>query len=75
MFIICVDENTVIPAGHTFAVLTYAIHRSKKHWDNPEEFIPERFTPGVQRHPFSFIPFSAGPRSCIGRNCILIVKA
>lgn len=47
-------------------MFTYAVHRSKNHWDNPEKFIPERFAPGIERHPFSFIPFSAGPRSCIG---------
>ncbi|NP_001349931.1 cytochrome P450 4C1-like [Halyomorpha halys] len=63
-----IDENTVIPAGQSVVILTYYIHRSKRHWINPEEFIPERFTPGVERHPFSYIPFSAGPRNCIGQK-------
>ncbi|CAH1400211.1 unnamed protein product [Nezara viridula] len=63
-----IDEKTIIPAGHTVAVFTYAVHRSKKHWDNPEEFIPERFAPGIEIHPFSFLPFSAGPRNCIGQK-------
>nr|XP_024216136.1 cytochrome P450 4C1-like [Halyomorpha halys] len=63
-----IDENTVIPAGQSVVVLNTAVHRSKKHWTNPEEFIPERFTPGIERHPFSFIPFSAGPRNCIGQK-------
>ena len=44
-------------------------------WQMPEEFIPERFNPsspfykkpdGKPRSPFSFIPFSCGPRSCPG---------
>ncbi|CAH1400223.1 unnamed protein product [Nezara viridula] len=63
-----IDENTVIPASYTVGVFTYALHRSKNHWDNPEEFIPERFVPGIERCPFSFIPFSAGPRNCIGQR-------
>ncbi|CAH1400217.1 unnamed protein product [Nezara viridula] len=63
-----IDENTIIPAGHHFVVVSFSIHRSKKHWDNPEEFIPERFAPGNVINPFSFIPFSAGPRSCIGQK-------
>nr|XP_014280689.2 cytochrome P450 4C1-like [Halyomorpha halys] len=63
-----IDENTTIKAGQTVLVFAYSVHRSKKHWDNPNEFIPERFTPGIERHPFSFIPFSAGPRNCIGQK-------
>ncbi|XP_066904792.1 cytochrome P450 4C1 isoform X2 [Halyomorpha halys] len=63
-----IDESTVIKAGQSILVFTYCVHRSKKHWENPEEFIPERFAPGIERHPFSFIPFSAGPRNCIGQK-------
>merc|ERR1712178_231343 len=36
------------------------------YWDDPEKFAPERFekdfTPGT------FVPFSDGPRSCIGQH-------
>ncbi|CAH1400220.1 unnamed protein product [Nezara viridula] len=63
-----IDEHTVIPAGYTFGIFNYCIHRSEKYWNNPEEFIPERFASGNEIHPFSFIPFSAGPRSCIGQK-------
>ncbi|CAH1400222.1 unnamed protein product [Nezara viridula] len=63
-----IDEKTIIPAGCNVAVFNYCVHRSKKHWDNPEEFVPERFVPGIERHPYSFIPFSAGPRNCIGQK-------
>ncbi|CAH1400224.1 unnamed protein product [Nezara viridula] len=70
-----IDENRVIKAGKTVVVFTYGVHHSKKHWDNPDEFIPERFTPGTNRHSFSYIPFSAGPRNCIGQKyAILVLK-
>ena len=38
------------------------------HFDEPENFRPERFLGKQKRHPFSFIPFSAGARNCIGQK-------
>lgn len=41
---------------------------------DPENFIPERFsieTTAEKTNPFSYVPFSAGPRNCIGNFYIL----
>ncbi|MDH5368619.1 MAG: cytochrome P450 [Gammaproteobacteria bacterium] len=57
-----------IPAGTNIFFTPYYLHRHPKYWDQPDSFKPERFTPEAvkQRHKFSFIPFSAGARRCIG---------
>ena len=45
-----------------------AIQKDERHWSNPEDFIPERFIGNIKRHPYSWIPFSAGYRNCIGQR-------
>lgn len=57
-----------ILAGTNIFFTPYYLHRHPKYWDQPDSFKPERFTPEAvkQRHKFSFIPFSAGARRCIG---------
>lgn len=59
-----------IPAGAIIVISPYVIHRLKEHWENPEDFIPERFVhdPEGTSHRFTFIPFGAGPRLCIGNQ-------
>ncbi|MEA3105427.1 MAG: hypothetical protein QOI88_32 [Gammaproteobacteria bacterium] len=51
----------------------YLLHRHPEFWSEPEEFRPERFAgPDVEeRHKFAYIPFSVGPRHCIGENLAL----
>lgn len=57
-----------VPPGTDIFISPYFLHRHPDYWDEPEKFDPERFTPEAikQRHKFVFIPFSAGPRRCIG---------
>jgi cytochrome P450 family 3 subfamily A len=54
--------------GSVFSVPIYAIHHNPDIYENPEEFIPERFLPDESdsRHPMAFLPFGAGPRNCLG---------
>lgn len=66
----------VIPAGCSMLISVYAMHRNPKYFENPTEFKPERFYPDENdRHPFSYIPFSAGPRNCIGIKSCFVIKS
>ena len=57
-----------VPAGTTLIFCPYITHRHPDFWDNPEGFDPTNFTPEAEkeRHRFAYIPFSGGPRGCIG---------
>lgn len=48
--------------------MIYDLHHREDIYPDAEKFVPERFFPETlnKRHNFSFIPFSAGPRNCIG---------
>jgi benzoate 4-monooxygenase len=63
--------------GHTFhpgdilSVPAYTIHHSTEIWGrDAEAFVPERWAPErlTARQKAAFIPFSTGPRACVGRN-------
>jgi len=57
-----------IPAGSDIFLSPYYLHRNETFWNEPEVYRPERFSADEQKeqHKFSYIPFSAGPRRCIG---------
>jgi cytochrome P450 len=57
-----------VKAGDLVSVWPWLIHRHRRLWDDPDLFDPDRFTPERRRayHRFQYIPFGAGPRTCVG---------
>lgn len=48
--------------------------QSTKYHENPEKFLPERWLTdeGVLKEPFAYLPFSAGPRNCLGQHFVMV---
>ncbi|KAL1459277.1 hypothetical protein WDU94_011279 [Cyamophila willieti] len=67
-------ENFTIPAGCTLAICIHTIHRHPRHWPNPTQFNPDRFLPSeiARRNPNAYMPFSVGPRNCLGYKYAMI---
>ena len=59
-----------VPAGTDIFICPYLLHRDARHWEHPDDFDPDRFLTDAaeSRHRFAFLPFSAGPRYCIGAS-------
>ena len=55
-----------IAAGTRLLVSVYLVQRHPSYWDAPSEFRPQRWESGGQPHPFSYVPFGAGARNCVG---------
>lgn len=69
--------NYKIKAGQDIMISVYNIHRSPEVWDRADDFIPERFdlegpVPNETNTEYRFIPFSGGPRKCVGDQFALL---
>ncbi|XP_044510228.1 carotene epsilon-monooxygenase, chloroplastic isoform X2 [Mangifera indica] len=69
--------NYKVNAGQDIMISVYNIHHSSQVWERAEEFWPERFDlegpiPNETNTDFRFIPFSGGPRKCVGDQFALL---
>ncbi|KAM7353954.1 putative cytochrome P450 4ac1 isoform 2-T2 [Cochliomyia hominivorax] len=75
---ICVTETRlnglIMPSNTLINVHLYDIMRDPEHFEEPNTFKPERFLNDAssKRHPFAFVPFSAGSRNCIGQKFAIL---
>ncbi|XP_047167797.1 cytochrome P450 734A1-like [Vigna umbellata] len=65
-----------IPCGTELLIPILAVHHDQATWgSDANEFNPGRFSNGMSRaarHPFAFIPFGLGARTCVGQNLALL---
>ncbi|XP_055606587.1 cytochrome P450 4d1-like [Uranotaenia lowii] len=66
-----VGKDITIPAGCNLVVVPFYMGRDADYFERPNEFWPERFateTSAEKANPYRYVPFSAGPRNCVGQK-------
>ncbi|GLG98484.1 Cytochrome P450 4C1 [Gryllus bimaculatus] len=63
-----------IPPGVTVTVVPALLHRNSEFYPDPNVFNPDNFSQEAasKRHPFAYVPFSAGSRNCIGQKFAML---
>jgi cytochrome P450 len=62
--------EVAIPRGALIVIAPWVLHRHVRLWKDPDAFIPSRFL-GAEHPRFSYMPFGAGPRVCVGAQLAL----
>jgi cytochrome P450 len=57
-----------IPAGTQVLMSQWVFQRDAQFFDDPEEFIPERWEHPRQGWKLAYLPFGIGPRGCFGEH-------
>ncbi|KAK3928747.1 Cytochrome P450 4V2 [Frankliniella fusca] len=74
---VTLPRGVFVPEGTVVILVPAGTHRMPSVFPEPLRFDPDRFLPerSQGRHPYSFLPFSAGPRNCVGfRYALMFVK-
>lgn len=68
------NTEITVPKGTTVAIPTYAVHHDSDNYPNPESFEPTRFLAENRDKikPYTYLPFGAGPRNCVGMRFALL---
>ncbi len=75
---LALDTDTLggyaIPRRATVFIPPWVLHRHPSFWEDPERFDPDRFTSArsAGRPRYAYLPFGAGPRTCIGSHLALM---
>lgn len=66
--------DIAIPPGTMVIISPYIMQRHRLYWQNADAFDPENFAPEktAQRRRYTYLPFGAGPRICIGQGFAMI---
>nr|CAD7574993.1 unnamed protein product [Timema californicum] len=67
-------DGYTLPKGANVTIVNIIMHRDASLFPDPEKFDPERFSPenSQGRHPYQYVPFSAGPRNCVGQKFAML---
>ena len=63
-----------IKSDATIVIPIYVVHRHERLWNEPLRFDPSRFSAEARarRHRCAYMPFGAGPRTCIGSTFAML---
>ena len=67
------DTGITVPKGTVIGIDIQSVHHNPEYYPNPEKWDPERFTPENRDKlvPYTYMPFSLGPRNCVGMRFAL----
>jgi cytochrome P450 len=66
-----IAAGVAVPAGTLVFYSPYLTHHDPGLWDDPHRIRPERFSAG--RPAWSYLPFAAGPRTCLGTHLAQLI--